>query len=62
MIPPEADAECVANWEEVLETSETAYDPACPVICMDEQPVPLMGETRVPIPATKEDSERVDYE
>ena len=28
----------------------------------DEQPVQLIGETRVPIPATKEHPERVDYE
>ena len=62
VIPPEADAEFVANMEEVLETYEKAYDPACPVICMDEQPVQLIGETRVPIPATKEHPERVDYE
>lgn len=62
VIPPEADAEFVANMEEVLETYEKAYDPACPVICMDEQPVQLIGETRVPIPATKEHPKRVDYE
>ncbi len=48
--------------EEVLETYEKAYDPDCPVVCMDEQPVQLIGETRVPIPATKEHPERVDYE
>ncbi len=48
--------------EEVLETYEKAYDPNCPVVCMDEQPVQLIGETRVPIPATKEHPERVDYE
>jgi hypothetical protein len=28
---------------------------------MDEQPVQRIGETRVPIPATKEHPERVDY-
>ena len=62
VIPPDADGEFVANMEEVLETYEKAYDPALPVICMDEQPVQLLGETRVPIPATKEHPERVDYE
>ena len=62
MIPPDADGEFVANMEEVLETYEKAYDPECPVVCMDEQPVQLIGETRVPIPATKEHPERVDYE
>src|SRR4051795_6965207 len=62
VIPPDADGEFVANMEEVLETYEKAYDPDCPVVCMDEQPVQLISETRVPIPATKEHPERVDYE
>jgi hypothetical protein len=29
---------------------------------MDEQPVQLIGETRVPIPAAKERAQRVDYD
>jgi hypothetical protein len=62
VIPPDADGEFVAGMEEVLETYEKAYDPDLPVVCMDEQPVQLIGETRVPIPATKEHPERVDYE
>jgi hypothetical protein len=62
VIPPEADAEFVANMEEVLETYEKAYDPAHPVLCMDEQPVQLLKETRVPIEATKDHGQRVDYE
>lgn len=62
VIPPEADAEFVAGMEDVLETYEKAYDPACPVVGMDEQPVQLVGETRVPIPATKDHPERIDYE
>ena len=60
VIPPNADGEFVANMEEVLETYEKAYDRNCPVVCMDEQPVQLIGETRVPIPATKEHPERVE--
>ena len=62
VIPPEADAEFVANMEEVLETYEKPYDPACPVVCMDEQPVQLHTETRTPIPATRDHPRRVDYE
>ena len=62
VIPPDADGEFVAHMEEVLETYEKAHDPDCPVVCMDEQPVQLIGETHVPIPATKEHPERVDYE
>jgi len=62
VIPPEADAEFVASMEEVLETYEKPYDPACPVLCMDEQPVQLVKETRRPIPATKRHAKRIDYE
>ena len=46
VIPPEADAEFVANMEEVLETYAKPYDPTHPVLCMDEQPVQLVKETR----------------
>ena len=52
VIPPEADAEFIAAMEEVLDTYESPYDPARPVLCMDEQPVQLHKETRKPIPAT----------
>ncbi len=62
VIPPEGDAEFVANMEEVLETYEKPYDSSCPVICMDEQPVQLVKETRQPIAATKDHPRRVDYE
>ena len=62
VIPPEADAEFVAHMEEVLETYEKPYNPAVPVICMDEQPVQLLKETRSPIPATAKHAKRVDYE
>src|SRR3954449_6155802 len=62
VIPPEQDAEFVACMEEVLETYATDYDPGHPVLCMDEQPVQLLKETRVPIVATKEHGKRVDYE
>src|SRR5271155_438135 len=41
---------------------ETPYNPTVPVICMDEQPVQLLKETRVPIPATAKHAKRVDYE
>lgn len=62
VIPPENDAEFVACMEEVLETYARPYDPKHPVICMDEQPVQLLKETKPPIPATKEHPQRVDYE
>jgi len=48
--------------EEVLETYAKPYNSACPVLCMDEQPVQLVKETRPPIEATLEHARRVDYE
>jgi hypothetical protein len=62
VIPPEADGEFVAHMEEVLEVYEKPYNPAFPVLCMDEQPVQLLEETRTPIPATAKHGKRVDYE
>ena len=48
--------------EEVLETYAQPYEAAFPVVCMDEQPVQLLKETRVPIPASRNHPRRVDYE
>ncbi len=62
VIPPEADAEFAAHMENVLEIYAKPYDPQRPVVCMDEQPVQFIGETRVAIPATKTRAKRVDYE
>jgi len=61
VMPPEQDAACVAGMEVVLETSAHAYDPQHPVLCMDEQPVQLLKETRVPSAATTKHGRRVDY-
>jgi hypothetical protein len=62
VIPPEADAEFAAHMEEVLETYAKPYDPMYPVLCMDEQPIQLVKETRKPIAATARHPRRVDYE
>jgi hypothetical protein len=62
VIPPQADGEFVAAMEEVLETYARPYDPARPVLCMDEQPVQLLKEIRQPLPATAQHGHRVDYE
>ena len=55
VIPPEANAEFVASMEEVLETYAQPHNPRRPVVCMDEQPVQLLKETRVPIPQLRAD-------
>ena len=48
--------------EEVLEIYEKPYNRNVPVLCMDEQPVQLIRETRRPIEASVKYPKRVDYE
>ena len=46
--------------EQVLDLYQKPYDPDCPVVCMDEQPVQLVKETRAPMAATKNRPRRVE--
>ena len=62
VIPPTASSEFVACMEDVLDTYKKPCDKRFPVLCMDEQPVQLLKETRVAIPASKKHARRVDYE
>jgi hypothetical protein len=62
VIPPNADAEFAASMEQVLDMYARPYDFRFPVLCMDEQPIQLLKETRVPIAGTKKHPRRVDYE
>ncbi len=62
VIPPQADAEFAARMEDVLDTYEKPYNSAIPVLCMDEQPVQLVKETRTPLAPTLHHGKRVDYE
>lgn len=62
MIPPEHNGEYVARMEDVLDVYERPRDQSAPVVCMDEMPVQLLKETRVPIPAEPGRPRRVDYE
>jgi len=48
--------------EDVLDVYLRPYNPLFPVICMDEQPVQLVKETRTAIPAEPGQPERYDYE
>ena len=48
--------------EEVLDVYARRYDSRYPVLCMDEQPIQLLKETRTPISGTKKHPRRVDYE
>lgn len=59
---PRVDAEFVERMEDVLELYAEDADPARPVICFDEKPCQLVGETRVPIRAKPGQPQRFDYE
>jgi hypothetical protein len=62
VIPPEHNGEYVARMEDVLDVYARPHDPAAPVLCMDEMPVQLLKETRVPIPLEPGRPRRIDYE
>jgi hypothetical protein len=59
---PEVTGESVARMEDVLDLYAEAPDQKRPVVCVDESPLQLIGETRSPLPATPGQIERVDYE
>jgi hypothetical protein len=48
--------------EDILDLYEIPYDAQFPVVCMDEQPVQLIGETRIPLPMQPGQVRRYDYE
>ena len=48
--------------EDVLDLYHCAYDPEIPLICMDEKPVQLLGDSRESLPATRGYPARYDYE
>jgi hypothetical protein len=48
--------------EDVLEVYHRPYDERRPVICLDEVPVQLVGETRQPLPVRPGHPARYDYE
>lgn len=48
--------------EEVLDLYQEDYDPLRPVVCFDEVPYQLIGETRIPVPPQPGRRSLVDYE
>jgi len=58
VIPPQQSAAFVAAMEDVLEVYRRPYDTRYPVVCMDEQPVQLVKETRVPQPEASREGRR----
>jgi transposase len=59
---PKIDGEYVARMEDVLDLYAATPDPQHPVVCFDESPIQLIGETRLPIPAAPGRVARIDYE
>jgi len=59
---PKVDAEFVARMEDVLTLYAEPADERRPVVCFDETPRQLIGESRVPIRAEPGKRARADYE
>jgi hypothetical protein len=62
VIPPEKNGSFVANMEMVLDVYKRPFDSRFPVVCMDESPKQLIGETKVPITASPWHPAKYDYE
>jgi len=58
----ELDDEYIAKMEDVLEVLEKPYDPAQPVVCLDEKPVTLHADVRPPSPVKPGREARQDSE
>lgn len=52
----------MCQMEQVLDVYQLAYDPAHPVICMDEQPKQLLKEKHLSQPIKPKTPERIDHE
>ena len=61
-IPPQQSAAFVYHMEDVLDVYTRPYDPWRPLVCMDETPKQLVGETRVALPVRPGQVARRDYE
>jgi hypothetical protein len=59
---PTADPPFVADMEDVLEVYLRSYDPANPVVCLDETSRQLLGETRDPLPVVPGHPAKADPE
>ncbi len=61
-IPPEAYADFDFHMKDVLARYHMPYDPAIPVICMDEASKRLIGELATPLPTRPVQPMCVDYQ
>ena len=58
----ELDEEYIERMEDVLDTYAIEYNKEMPLVCVDEKPVTLNGETKTPLPMRPGSVEKVDYE
>lgn len=62
-IPPHQNASFVYHMEDVLEVYSRPYDPLRPVVCMDEQPIQLLEDSRPSIKVSDTNhTEKMDHE
>jgi transposase len=61
VIPPLENGDFVAHMERVLDVYKLPYNPAIPVVCMDESPKQLIKQTRLPIAPTPGGDAKEDY-
>jgi hypothetical protein len=62
VIPPRQSAAFVANMEGVLDVYARPYDPARPVVTVDEGGKQLLGDVREPLPVRPGSPAKQDYE
>jgi len=62
VIAPRSNAEFVADMENVLALYKRPYNERFPVVCIDEMPRQLIGESRLGEPMISGHPERIDYE
>lgn len=62
MIPPEHNAQFVAQMEAVLTLYAQPYDPAIPTVCLDERPCMLHGDLLEPLSMKPGQEARYDHE
>ncbi len=61
-IPSKEDADFVACMEDVIDVYELPYNPARPVVCMDEKPYQLLEDVRASLPMRPGDDRKTDSE
>jgi hypothetical protein len=61
-IPPQQNAAFACQMEEVLGVYKLPHDRKYPVVCLDEEPVQLLGEAREPLPTRPGEVAKQDHE